>query len=215
MATNLEKTAFSKRRAAGPFVSAASLALAGAALVALVASASACGGDPKEPKVPGPTTATPTTTTTGEKTTVTSFAKAPDSMKVDKVGGSDGALKPDGAMDVGYTAEIDGPVTALFILSSDASGAPNGEYGADTLVGAQSIPKEIGVTLKGGNTAGLGVFEGDKLISLADGSVALAAGKHKLTIYFANTGVLTPGASVVLFAQAPDKNVVKGPVATF
>ncbi|MDB4998114.1 MAG: hypothetical protein JWM74_5546 [Myxococcaceae bacterium] len=205
MATNFEKTALTHRSS---FVV--------AALVACAASLAACGGDPKEPKVPGPTTTTTTTTMApGDKTTVTAFAKAPDSMKVDKVGGSDGALKPDGNMDAAYSVEIDGPVTALFVLSSDASGAPNGEYDADTLVGGQDIPKDIGVTLKGHNTAGLGVFEGDKLVSAADGSLNLPAGKHKLTVYFANTGVLTPGASVVIFAQGADKSVVKGPVSTF
>jgi hypothetical protein len=207
MATISEKIALTHRSS---FVVVAVVACAAASLAA-------CGGDPKEPKVPGPTTTTTTTTTApgGDKTTVTAFAKAADSMKVDKVGGSDGALKPDGNMDAAYSVEIDGPVTALFVLSSDASGAPNGEYDADTLVGGQDIPKEIGVTLKGHNTAGLGVFEGDKLVSAADGSLNLPAGKHKLTIYFANTGVLTPGASVVIFAQGADKSVVKGPVSTF
>jgi hypothetical protein len=191
-------------------------ALKAVVLVVSVASIAACGGEQPEPKVPGPTTTTTTTTTAAaEKTTIVAFAKAADSMKVDKVGGSDGALKADGNMDAAYTLEIDGPVAALFVLSSDASGAPNGEYDADTLVGAQDLPKDIGVTLKGRNTAGLGVFEGDKLVSLADGSVTLGAGKHKLAIYFANTGVLTPGGSVVVFAQAPDKSIVKGPVATF
>ena len=206
MATIFEKTALTHRSS---FVVAALLACAATSLAA-------CGGDPKEPKVPGPTTTTTTTTmAAGDKTTVTAFAKAPDSLKVDKVGGSDGALKPDGNMDAAYSVEIDGPVTALFVLSSDASGAPNGEYDADTLVGGQDIPKDVGVTLKGHNTAGLGVFEGDKLVSAADGSLNLPAGKHKLTIYFANTGVLTPGASVVIFAQGADKSVVKGPVSTF
>ena len=84
------------------------------------------------------------------------------------------------------------------------------------MVGSQEIPKEVGVTMmKGHNTAGLGVFEGDKLVSSADGGVNLGPGKHKLTLYFANTGVLTPGASLVLFVQAADKALVKGPVATF
>jgi hypothetical protein len=202
MATIIEKTALTS---CSPFI-----------VAALVACVTACGGEPKEPKVPGPTTTTTTTTTAGaEKTAITSFAKAPDFLKVDKVGGSDGALKPDGNMDAAYTLEIDGPVTALFVLSSDASGTPTGDYDADTLVGGQDIPKEVGVTLKGHSTAGLGVFEGDKLVSAPDGSLNLGPGKHKLTVYFANTGVLVPGASVVVFAQGADKAVVKGPVATF
>ncbi len=206
MATHFEKIVSIHRSS---FVPAALLACA-------AASFAACGGDPQEPKVPGPTTTTTTTTMApGDKTTVMAFVKTADSMKVDKVGGSDGALKPDGNMDAAYSVEIDGPVTALFVLSSDASGAPNGEYDADTLVGGQDIPKEIGVTLKGHNTAGLGVFEGDKLVSAADGSLNLPAGKHKLTVYFANTGVLAPGASVVIFAQGGDKTVTKGPVSTF
>ncbi len=50
--------------------------------------------------------------------------KSADSGQVDRVGPSDGALSPDGTNDLGFVAQVDGPIEALFLVAVDESGKP-------------------------------------------------------------------------------------------
>ncbi len=189
-----------------------------ASLVGLIACVLAgCGGSEPAAKAPDPTTtggAAASSTTGGGA--VTSFAKAADSLKVDKVGGSDGALAPDGNMDAAFTAEVEGPLAALVVVSVDAQGNPTSDFQTDTLVGDQKLPAELASSVKAGkNSAGMGVYEGGKALNAADGSVSIPAGKHSLTLYFANTGTIASGGSIRLYGVRADQSVVKSAPAAF
>ena len=101
---------------------------------------------------------------------------------------SDGALSPDGTNDLGFIAEVDAPIAALFLVGVDDSGKPTGTFQADTLVGQSEGPAELGAK-PGGGTSGLGVFEADKALSSTDGTLgAVATGPHHFTLYVAPSG---------------------------
>jgi hypothetical protein len=83
-------------------------------------------------------------------------------------------------------------------------------------VGNQQAPKEFGGELEHGKfSAGIGVWEGGSMKNKDDGSLGtLGPGKHSITLYCGNTGTLTPGGHVRLYAQSPDGALAKGPVVT-
>jgi len=183
----------------------------------MTAVALACGGggtlEGKPADVPTTSGSAPTTAG-GAK--LTAFAKSPDSLKVDKIGGSDGSLKADGTMDAAFTLELEGPVLALFIVTTDATGTPDGNYQWDTVVATQEMPPEMkGLVKTGGMTGGLGVFENGQPINKADGSLPAITGAHKLDVYVSNTGAFQPGAHFRIMAEQPDHTIVKSPIATY
>ena len=143
------------------------------------------------------------------------LAQAPESGKVDRVGPDDGALRPDGVPDVAFVAEGEGPLIALFLVSVDAQGKPDGGYQADTLVGDTMGPVELGAR-PGGTTSGIGVVEeGNALLNAKDGSLTvLRAGPHRLTLYVAQTATLAAGLKLRLYAQRPDGTLVASAAVT-
>ena len=188
------------------------------ALVMFGATLGCGGGEPaKSPANASTSTATSTSgagTASGNAGMVKSFTVGPESGKTDKVGGSDGALKPDGNPDLAFTADVEGPIAALFIISVTAKGEPNGEYQADTIVALDQFPADFPIAQRAGMlTAGIGVWEGGKLLSKDDGSLSIPAGAHKLDIYVSSTGVLKQGSKVQIWTMRPDKTTSKGPIA--
>jgi hypothetical protein len=152
----------------------------------------------------------------GEGGVVRSLKVAPESMKVDKVGGSDGALKPDSAPDIVLDADVEGPVAAVFLISTDAKGDANGEYQADTVTGLHDLPKDFPIAVRAGMlTGGIGVWEGERMLNQTSGWLEpIGPGLHHLKLYVSSTGVLQPGSSHVrLYVMRPDKSVSRGPVA--
>ena len=187
----------------------------------LACGAVGCGGSEpsaKSPSSAGPATPSGAVATTGGAGggTVKTFTVSPDSGKVDKVGGSDGALKPDNAPDLVFNADVEGPIAAVFLISTDAKGDPNGEYQADSITGLDELPKDFPLAVRAGMlTAGIGVWEGNRMLNKADGSIEpIGPGPHRLTIYVATTGVLQPGSSNVRLyvMRTTDKAVSRGPV---
>jgi hypothetical protein len=169
----------------------------------------ACGGEAAA--VP-PATAASAAAVTG--TTFATLEKSPDSGTVDRVGPDDGALRPDGVKDVSFVTQVDGPIAAVFLVSVDEQGGPNGQYQADTLVGDVTGPTEIGAK-PGSGTSGLGVAEGDKMLNAKDGSLpALGAGPHRLTLYVAASATLKPGTKLRVYLQRPDKSLISGATLT-
>lgn len=83
----------------------------------------------------GPASPTPPPVTPAPFKAIT-LEKASDSGQVDKVGETDGALKPDGVNDFAFALSTDGPVKALFLVAVDANGRSNGRY--------QAAPRENG-----------------------------------------------------------------------
>src|SRR5438876_252338 len=62
---------------------------------------------------------------TPSNTKVTAFGISnTENLRVDKVGMRDGALSPDGSMDLVFTATINGPFDAVFIYSTNDKGEP-------------------------------------------------------------------------------------------
>lgn len=146
------------------------------------------------------------------KGSFTSFVRAASSGKVDKVSEKDGVFKADGVKDIVFDAEFEGPAAAFFVASVDSTGAPNGEFDADTMTGDQAFPPELSRALNAGrHTAGLGVYEGDKLLNGPDGGIAaLADGNHKLTFYISSKTI--PAGALRVYAMLTDRTVVTGPV---
>lgn len=181
------------------------------------AVALACGGggalEGKPADVPTAGSATPPPSG-GAK--VTTFAKSPDSLKVDKIGGSDGSLKPDGTMDAAFTVDVEGPFVAVFVVTTDAAGTPDGNYQWDTVVATQEMPPEMkGLVKTGGMTGGVGVFENGQPLNKPDGSLPTITGAHKLDLYVSNTGAFEPGTHFRVMVEQPDHTIVKSPVVTY
>jgi len=174
----------------------------------------------------GPPAATQTTTTTPDGTKVIppstpakieSFGVATDSLTMDKVGMRDGELVPDGAKDLAFDAVVLGPVTQLFIFQTSDKCEPAGAFRADTLVGQQEAPKELGGDLELGRLAlGMGVAENGKFINREGGSIPqLSAERHTLHIYVPNTNAFVAGTHACLFALQPDGVLVKSTPLNF
>ena len=143
---------------------------------------------------------------------VVAVSMAADSSKVDKVGASDGALQPDGTPDLAVRVELEGPITALFLVGTDANGEPSGKFQADTLIGQEEMPKELSVAQTGKATAGLAVFEGERLLNKPDGSLPpLAGGPHTVTLYV-NAASVTGDTGLRVYALGPDKRLTAGSV---
>jgi len=188
----------------------------------LLVGISSCNGDTPPPKQAEPTTSASVAASVAPsasveppaaaKGTITAFAHAATSGTVDKVGEKDGAFKPDGVKDTVYDLEYEGAATAIFVMTCDKQGELTSEFDSDTLVGDQTIPKEIaGILNAGKTTAGLVVYEGDKLMNGKDGSLApLAEGKHKLVLHISKKDI--PKAPVRAFVLLPDGSLVKSPV---
>lgn len=202
----------------------------------------ACGGDEKRPETasnPAPSSApssssasnaataapvssapatpaastTPPPTAAAAKGKFNTFSLAASSGKVDKVGNKDGAFTPDGVKDLVFDAEVEGPAVAIAIVSVDAAGQPNGTFSADTYVGDQTLPSEVGAGVKPGKaTAGVAVYENDKLLNIKDGSLsALSEGKHKLVLHI--TSKDAPKGSFKAFAVYDNKTAAASPSA--
>jgi len=143
-----------------------------------------------------------------------SLEKSPDSGQVDRVGPDDGALKADGVKDLSFVCQVQGPLSAIFLVSVDDKGAPSGQFQADTLSGQNEGPREL-TAYKGKATPGIGVVVGDKLVNAADGSLPeLAAGPHRLVLYVAPSPAIQPGSRLRVYVQRPDKSLVGGATIT-
>jgi hypothetical protein len=159
---------------------------------------------------------TKTSVAAASSTKVLAFAVSNENLNVDKVGLRDGFMKPDGNRDLAFTASIDGPFEALFVVSSNAKGEPGYGLRADTLTGAEEIPPELGGVIDTGKmTVGIGVVEGGKFINGESGSAHGGPGLHTLTLYVPNTATLQGGTFVRLYVKLPGGTLLPGPVAPY
>lgn len=143
------------------------------------------------------------------------FEKSKAHLRVDLVGQRDGALEPDGVPDQVYDLELEGPIDAVFLVSTDDEGRPNGEMAADTLVSDEPLPPAVaGLGALGKHTAGIGVAEGGALENDSDGRLpALAPGHHLLALHLSGKDLPKTGGFRV-YARFTDGSVVAGPSAT-
>ena len=119
----------------------------------------------------------------GDHARVVNLKLAPDAFRVDKVGGGDGSVEPNGVPDAVLEANVEGPALGLILVAKDERDAPIAQW--DTLTGKDTLPPNVGLySTHGDTTAGMVVFEGGVRKTRSDGSLPpLAAGAHALTIY--------------------------------
>lgn len=186
-------------------------------LVTLVGTAglalAACSSHPS----PATPAAGPAAPPGGGATRVTAFAVSAENLNVDKVGLRDGYQRPDGNRDLAFTATIQGPVDAMFIVSTNQKGEPGYGLRADTLVGNEEIPPELGGVIDTGKmTVGIGVMEpgGARFLNGDNGSIHLGDGVHTVSLYVPNTATLHAGSYVRLYVKAGGV-LVPGPVTPY
>jgi hypothetical protein len=178
-------------------------------------SLAACAGNTRQPAGAESKT-TSVSATPVQPTRVTAFGISNENLNVDKVGLRDGFMKPDGNRDLAFTATIDGPYEALFVVSANAKGEPGYGLRADTLTGTEEIPVELGGVIDTGKmTVGIGVVEGGKFINGESGSARGGPGVHNLTLYVPNTATLRAGTFVRLYVRVPGGTLVPGPITPY
>lgn len=183
----------------------------------LILATAACGGAGGEgPKNAG-TLTNGTPPAGSSKPAISNFAKRADSLKVDKIAGNDGNLKPDGRNDAAFDVTLRGPIVALYLFSTNDKGEPDGSWQYDTIVGKQAYPAALkSLVAAGGMTAGMGVFEGDKVLNRDDGAFELSdTAEHKVSVYFSDIGAFQPGAHFKLVAETADHALLSSNVVAY
>jgi len=184
-----------------------------ASVVALLAACKSSSQTPP-PEQPGVKPGHPTET----PAKVTAFAVDNDNLNVDVISMKDGNAHPDGNRDLVFTATVEGPINALYIVTVDEKGAPIHGFRADTISGHEELPPELSAAGQvdiGRLTVWIAVVENKSFINEDSGRVALAAGPHALKMYVPNTGTLRPNSHVRLYARATNGAIVGGPTASY
>jgi Ethanolamine utilization protein EutJ (predicted chaperonin) len=115
-----------------------------------------------------------------------------------------------------FLATIDGPADALFVVEVNQKGEPVYGFRADSVIGAEDLPRELGGVVDTGRmTTGIGVVEDGKFVNADSGAVTLGAGLHHIKIYAPNTNLQVAGDFVRLYVRAPDGPLVASPVAPY
>lgn len=180
-------------------------------LVGLVGAAAACTKQPAKTTV-GTTKSAPSSV----PTRILAFSVSNENLMVDKVGLRDGLMKPDGNRDLAFTATVEGPFEAVFIVSTNAKGEPGYGLRADTLIGNEDVPIELGGVIDTGKmTVGVAVVEGGKFINAESGSASGGPGTHALTMYVPNTATLHAGSFVRMYLRVPGGTLLAGPIAPY
>lgn len=139
---------------------------------------------------------------------VQSFSLSPESLRVDRIGMR--ALKPDGSLDLVFTARIAGPARSLYIASANEKCDAGGVFRASTAAGDEPAPQELGGALELGRmSSAIAVEEGGKLLNRPDGTASLTAGVHDLKLYIPNLGILREGFTLCAYAVSDDGTVAK------
>jgi hypothetical protein len=152
-----------------------------------------------------------------DSTKVTAFSVDIENLNVDKIAMRDGGIQPDGNRDHVFRATVDGPADALYIVTTSDKGDPHYGFRADTIVGHEELPSELGNVVDIGKlTVWIAVVENGKFINSEGGTLGnLPPGPHQLKLYVPNTGNLTPGSHLRLYARAPNGGLAKGPVISY
>lgn len=165
----------------------------------------ACGGGSTDVK--NPNDAKP-----NDGAAITQFSKRDDALKVDKIGGADGQLTPDGHNDASFDVTIRGPIVGILVY-----GEGDNSWQWDTYVGIQDVPAQMRALVpKGSMTGGIGVFEGGKPLNNPNGSFVLLDDKeHHLVVYISDNGAFQPGSAFKMVAETPAHKIIESPVAKF
>ena len=143
---------------------------------------------------------------------IEAFSLAAESLHVDKIGMRDGALKPDGSLDIVFIARISGPTKSLFISTATEACDPLGGFRASTSTGNEPAPPELGGALELGRmSGGIAVEEGGRFLNGDNGSIVLSPGPHDVKLYVSNLGTLRDGSIVCAYAVSADGSLVRSP----
>lgn len=150
-------------------------------------------------------------------TKVTAFTVSNESLNIDKIGMRDGSIVPDGNRDLVFTATVEGPADALFIVNCSEKGEPFQGFRADTIAGHEELPPEFGSVVDVGRlTVWIAVVEDGKFVNAEGGTLGmLPVGPHNLKMYVPNTGTLRGGTHLRLYARGPSTGLVAGPVVPY
>lgn len=175
----------------------------------------ACGGSTPPPS--GPPQATKNGAPADPGTTkVNAFAISPESLNVDLISMRDGIFSPDGNRDLVFTASVEGPADAIFLVTTSAKGEPVYGFRADTVSGREELPSELGSVVDlGALTLWVAISENGKWINGDGGRITLARGAHNLRLIVPNSGTLRPGSHLRLYARQPGGVLVAGPVIAY
>jgi hypothetical protein len=149
---------------------------------------------------------------------VTALAIHNDNLNVDQISMKDGNVHGDGNRDHVFTATVEGPLEALFLVTTDEKGAPIHGFRADTVTGHTELPQELAAAGQidvGRMTVWIAVVENNKFINTESGGVSLPAGPHSLKLYVPNTGTLRPNSHLRLYGRAPNGAIVGGPTVPY
>ncbi len=152
-----------------------------------------------------------------ESTKVTAFSVDIENLNVDKIAMRDGGIRPDGNRDLVFRATVEGPADALYLISVDEKGEPLYGFRADTIIGHEELPHELGSVVDVGRlTVWIAVVENGRFINGDGGTLGyLPPGPHHLKLYVPNTGNLRPGTYLRLYARAPNGGLAKGPIVRY
>src|SRR4029077_13833339 len=138
-----------------------------------------------------------------DSTKVTAFSVDIENLNVDKVAMRDGGIRPDGNRDHVFRATVGGPAEALFLVTTSDKGDPHYGFRADTIVGHEELPSELGNVVDVGRlTVWIAVVENGRFINGEGGTLgSLPKGAHDLKLYVPNTGNLSAGSHLRLYAR--------------
>lgn len=152
-----------------------------------------------------------------DSTKVTAFSIDIENLNVDKIAMRDGGIQPDGNRDLVFRATVEGPADALYLVTVNDKGEPHYGFRADTIIGHEELPSELGSVVDVGRlTVWIAVVEDGRFINGEGGTLGnLAPGAHQLKLYVPNTGNLQPGSHLRLYVRAPNGGLAKGPVVRY
>lgn len=147
---------------------------------------------------------------------IEAFQLAPESLQVDRIGMRGGAVRPDGSLDIVFTARIVGPAKTLYLSTANDKCEAQGGFRATTATGDEPAPAELGGALELGRmSAGIAVEERGKFVNADNGAIALAPGPHDVKLFVSNLGTLRPGLVLCVYAIGGDGALAHGPPLTY
>ena len=139
------------------------------------------------------------------------------SMQTDFASKLDNGVAPDGALDGAFQLTVTGPLSALILVTTDASGTTCCGQQWDTIVGSGQFPPELkSYATQGSGTWALVVYESGVLLNSSNGSLqTIASGTHKLTIYGSNSNYFNAGQYFRAYGIGTLEQWVEGPVIAY
>jgi len=149
--------------------------------------------------------------------TIISMGVAETSLHVDLTGKLDNGVAPDGVLDGAFQMTVTGPLSALILVTTDASGTTCCGQQWDTIVGAGQFPPElVSPATQGSGTWALVVYENGVLLNSSTGSLqTIASGTHNLNIYASNSNYFSAGQHFRVWGLGASGEWVQGPTIVY